>query len=112
MQRLPSEEEDFKFENELREYTEGNMVTSATLKDVVEGVSAKLIVVTLDSLNIEIDWTVERGLLIVEITDADGKQVEKHVGRSFDDLNSLLQNISGGYQKAFASELAAKLANF
>ena len=60
-------EDEFNFERELKEYSEGGMVKELELDVISEGVSANLTVTTLEDIVFQIKWTVENGLQIEKV---------------------------------------------
>ena len=59
------------------------MVTSLTLSDVEPGIRCKVTLVTLESKQYSLDWSVQNGLVLKSI---DGEAVPAG-GRGFEDLN-------------------------
>ena len=59
---IDRDEETFSFANELKEFVEGKSILKKQLSDVREGVSAKLMIVTLEEYTLHIDWSVQSGL--------------------------------------------------
>ena len=89
-----------------------------------EGVSAKLLIVTLEEYALYADWSIQNGLelkkMIVEGQDVLQQESEGGCGGSgeeaeriltnYEDVHGMLMNLSPEYQDSFSSQLSSKLS--
>ena len=104
-----SDQTEFSFENELKEYK--GLVADMQLSNVQDGISAELVVVTLEGIGFKLDWSVANGMKILATGPAGQKMEEKpEETQSYEDLNQLLQGKSPAYQAKFNEKLMEKLS--
>jgi uncharacterized membrane protein YheB (UPF0754 family) len=96
-------DEQFDFNAEIKPFLTNEQIKSADIQLLSE-IEAKVILVTLDDITIEYEWSVAKAIQVKKITpEAEGERV-------FESLEGLLSTYSAAYRDKFTNDLASKLA--